>query len=103
MIFDSAAGKKRSDLLACLCSISKGADYAMTAVAYFSAIGNEVGEIFDFLGFKISTPIHLCQRYPVLGHLITNDLQYDNRSAFTLSLNHRETYTGITDRDRSQP
>jgi 3,4-dihydroxy 2-butanone 4-phosphate synthase len=33
--------------------------------------------------------------------LITNDLQYDTRSAFTLSLNHRETYTGITDHDRA--
>ena len=31
----------------------------------------------------------------------TNDLQYDSRSAFTLSLNHRDTFTGITDKDRS--
>ena len=43
----------------------------------------------------------LVDENPVLGHLVTNDLQYDSRSAFTLSLNHRETYTGITDRDRS--
>ena len=34
-------------------------------------------------------------------HLITNDLRYDARSAFTLSLNHRDTYTGITDHDRA--
>ena len=32
---------------------------------------------------------------------IRDSLQYDSRSAFTLSLNHRETYTGITDRDRA--
>ena len=38
---------------------------------------------------------------PTLGVLITDDLQYDTRSAFTLSLNHRDTYTGITDHDRS--
>ena len=37
----------------------------------------------------------------MLSHLATNDLQYDTRSAFTLSLNHRETYTGITDNDRA--
>ena len=36
-----------------------------------------------------------------MSRLVTNDLQYDSRSAFTLSLNHRETYTGITDRDRA--
>jgi 3,4-dihydroxy 2-butanone 4-phosphate synthase len=33
--------------------------------------------------------------------LQTNDLQYDTRSAFTLSINHRDTFTGITDRDRA--
>ena len=32
---------------------------------------------------------------------MTNDLQYDTRSAFTVSINHRDTYTGITDRDRA--
>jgi 3,4-dihydroxy 2-butanone 4-phosphate synthase len=33
--------------------------------------------------------------------MVTNDLRYDARSAFTLSINHRDTYTGITDHDRS--
>jgi 3,4-dihydroxy 2-butanone 4-phosphate synthase len=37
----------------------------------------------------------------VLKELVTNDLRYDSRSAFTLSLNHRGTYTGITDHDRA--
>ena len=40
-------------------------------------------------------------RHPVLTHLVTNDLRYDARSAFTLSLNHRDKYTGITDHDRA--
>lgn len=68
----------------------------------FLAIGDEIGEMF---GLPWLQDIHshqvLIGENPVLGHLITNDLQYDSRSAFTLSLNHRETYTGITDRDRS--
>ena len=41
------------------------------------------------------------QKHPVLFELQTNDLQYDARSAFTLSINHRDTFTGITDRDRA--
>ena len=49
----------------------------------------------------IHTHPALVEENPILGELITDDLQYDNRSAFTLSLNHRETYTGITDRDRA--
>lgn len=29
------------------------------------------------------------------------DIPYDKRSSFSISVNHRSTYTGITDRDRS--
>jgi len=34
-------------------------------------------------------------------HLIANDIPYDTKSSFSLYINHRQTYTGITDNDRS--
>jgi|APHM01.1.fsa_nt_gi 3,4-dihydroxy-2-butanone 4-phosphate synthase (EC 4.1.2.-) len=38
-----------------------------------------------------------------LDHPTTDDNpSYDDRSAFSLPVNHRETYTGITDRDRTR-
>ena len=39
----------------------------------------------------------------VVDHPATgaHDLGYDERSSFSLTVNHRETYTGITDNDRS--
>ncbi len=40
-------------------------------------------------------------RFPALGHLTPGDLKYDRRSSFSLTINHRETFTGITDRDRA--
>jgi 3,4-dihydroxy 2-butanone 4-phosphate synthase len=68
----------------------------------FLAIGYEVGECF---GLPFLQDLHTTEdttaRHPVLRQLITNDLRYDARSAFTLSLNHRDTYTGITDHDRA--
>ena len=68
----------------------------------FLAIGHEVGERFSL---PFLQDLHMDSRlmadYPVLKELQTNDLQYDARSAFTLSLNHRDTFTGITDRDRA--
>ncbi|MEC9263724.1 MAG: 3,4-dihydroxy-2-butanone-4-phosphate synthase, partial [Candidatus Thermoplasmatota archaeon] len=68
----------------------------------FLAVGNEVGELF---GLPWLQDIHshpaLVEENPVLAELVTNDLQYDTRSAFTVSINHRDTYTGITDRDRA--
>ena len=68
----------------------------------FLAIGHEVGERFG-LPFLQDLHTHeaLVSQFDVLQELVTNDLRYDSRSAFTLSLNHRETYTGITDKDRS--
>ncbi|MFQ5909759.1 MAG: 3,4-dihydroxy-2-butanone-4-phosphate synthase [Thermoplasmata archaeon] len=38
---------------------------------------------------------------PVLRSLIPNDLPYDEKSAFGITINHRRTYTGITDSDRA--
>ena len=68
----------------------------------FLAIGHEVGQRFG-LPFLQDLHTHeaLMNQFDVLQELVTNDLRYDSRSAFTLSLNHRDTYTGITDKDRS--
>jgi 3,4-dihydroxy 2-butanone 4-phosphate synthase len=40
-------------------------------------------------------------RYPVLKKLVPDDIPYDAKSSFSLYVNHRETFTGITDNDRS--
>ena len=40
--------------------------------------------------------------HPALAGLEAHDLPYDGRSSFSLWLNARDTYTGITDRDRAR-
>lgn len=40
-------------------------------------------------------------KYPVLKELVADDIPYDSKSSFSLYINHRDTYTGITDIDRS--
>ncbi len=40
-------------------------------------------------------------KHPILGKLIPNDIKYDTRSSFSLTINHRKTFTGITDDDRA--
>ena len=40
-------------------------------------------------------------KYPVLKALVPNDIPYDSKSSFSLYINHRKTFTGITDVDRS--
>jgi 3,4-dihydroxy 2-butanone 4-phosphate synthase len=40
-------------------------------------------------------------RFRVLSQAKANDIPYDERSAFSISVNHRKTFTGITDIDRA--
>ena len=56
------------------------------------ALAEEVADAFE-LPFVSDVTDH-----PVADH---DHLGYDERSSFSLSVNHRETYTGITDRDRA--
>ncbi len=43
-----------------------------------------------------------CEKYPLLRAMAPNDIPYDNtKSSFGLTVNHRKTYTGITDNDRA--
>jgi len=44
---------------------------------------------------------HAYPVYPVLRGTIPDDVRYDTNSPFSITVNHRETFTGVTDRDRA--
>jgi 3,4-dihydroxy 2-butanone 4-phosphate synthase len=50
-----------------------------------------LSEIFDKMGTEFS----------VLRNLIPNDIPYDEISSFSVTINHRQTFTGVTDIDRA--
>ncbi len=43
----------------------------------------------------------LSPHYPLFEDLVRGSPPYDTRSSFSVTVNHRNTYTGITDRDRA--
>ena len=55
------------------------------------------------LGLPFMTELFLgmAEHYPVMHSLIPNDIPYDVKSAFGITINHRRTFTGITDNDRA--
>lgn len=59
--------------------------------------------IADKLGipFLVDVWRHAQDRYPVLKELEANDIPYDEKSSFSITVNHRRTFTGITDADRA--
>lgn len=68
------------------------------------------GLIFIMISYEIAKKLSLPflsdlyskiqDKYPILKSLIANDIPYDTKSSFSLYINHRDTFTGITDIDR---
>jgi len=66
----------------------------------FMMVGHETSEK---LGLPFLSDLFYREggRYPVLKELIPNDIPYDTKSSFSVPINHRKTFTGITDIDRA--
>jgi 3,4-dihydroxy 2-butanone 4-phosphate synthase len=61
---------------------------------------HEIGEKLQ-LPFLVDVLSNSAKSYPVLNQLAPNDIPYDTKSAFSITINHRKTFTGITDNDRA--
>ncbi|MGQ0536781.1 MAG: 3,4-dihydroxy-2-butanone-4-phosphate synthase [Methanobacteriota archaeon] len=66
----------------------------------FLAVDPDVGARFG-LPFLQDLYAEAASRHPVLSELVADDIPYDAKSSFSLTLNARSTYTGITDEDRA--
>lgn len=51
--------------------------------------------------FLVDVWRHASSRYNIFEELKPNDIPYDEKSAFSISVNYRGTFTGISDNDRS--
>ncbi|MBW9221635.1 3,4-dihydroxy-2-butanone-4-phosphate synthase [Methanothermococcus sp. SCGC AD-155-C09] len=51
--------------------------------------------------FMVDILNHASEKYPILKGLYPDDIPYDEKSSFSITINHRNTFTGITDNDRA--
>ncbi len=60
-------------------------------------------DVRDELGLPFLQEVfpRFSREYPLFRALISDDIPYDTRSSFSVAINHRETFTGITDIDRA--
>ena len=65
----------------------------------FLMTSNEVADRFK-LPFLADLFSNIEKKYPILKEVVPNDIPYDSKSSFSLYINHRKTFTGITDIDR---
>ena len=65
-----------------------------------TTVNHEIGEKLQ-LPFLADVLSNSAKNYPILDLLAPNDIPYDTKSAFSITINHRKTFTGITDNDRA--
>ncbi len=53
------------------------------------------------LPFMVDIMEAATEKYPELAKLAPNDIPYDERSSFSIWVNHRKSFTGVTDHDRA--
>ncbi|PMP73895.1 MAG: 3,4-dihydroxy-2-butanone-4-phosphate synthase [Aciduliprofundum sp.] len=58
-------------------------------------------DIAEKLGLKYLVDIFRMTGLDIFRYLYPNDIPYDEKSAFSITINHRKTFTGIPDRDRA--
>ena len=68
----------------------------LICVAVDKKIAEKIG-----LPFECDIQKEACSKFPLLGQVLANDIPYDEHSAFSITINHRKTFTGITDNDRA--
>jgi 3,4-dihydroxy 2-butanone 4-phosphate synthase len=64
------------------------------------ALGYDVGEKLGIVSMH-DILLVAARRYPILRLLHEETAPYGGKSAFSITVNHRDTFTGVTDRDRS--
>ncbi len=61
-------------------------------------------KVAETLGLPFMSDVYWddCKKYPLLAMMAPTDIPYDRtKSSFGITINHRKTYTGITDNDRA--
>src|SRR3989449_5709315 len=63
-----------------------------------------MGEVRGRIGLPFMTDVlrRSGSEFPVLQAISKEDMKYDRHSAFSISVNHRDTFTGVTDVDRAK-
>lgn len=61
-------------------------------------------KIADTISLPFMTDImfYASEKYPLLREIVPNDIPYDEKSSFSITINARDTFTGITDIDRAK-
>ena len=103
LLYDFDDREKETDMVVASEFITPGIIKTMRQDAGGLICTSVYGPDADVLRFPFLADIfaQMSDRFPGLESLAPDDIPYDTKSAFSITINHRDTYTGITDRDRA--
>jgi 3,4-dihydroxy 2-butanone 4-phosphate synthase len=103
LIYDNESRESETDLVVASQFITPEAIKRMRQDGgglIFLMVSNDAAQKLQ-LPFLSDLFSNVSKQYPVLKELVPNDIPYDTKSSFSLYINHRKTFTVITDNDRS--
>lgn len=103
LVFDAANRERETDMILAA---------ELVTPEHIKILRNDAGGLIcapvssenaEKLGIPFMTDIMqvASEKYKVLKKLSPHDIPYDEKSAFSITINHRKTFTGITDNDRA--
>jgi 3,4-dihydroxy 2-butanone 4-phosphate synthase len=103
LIYDAEGREEETDLVAASQFVSPEMVRTMRKDGgglIFLMVHSDVWKKFK-LPYLTDVYLENWEKYPVFKALVPNDIPYDTKSSFSLTINHRNTFTGITDVDRA--
>lgn len=103
LVYDADGREEETDMVIASEFVTSAAVRAMRRDAGGLVCTTADPRIRESLGLPFLTEVFsgMSETYPVMKGLTPNDIPYDVKSAFGITINHRKTFTGITDDDRS--
>ena len=103
LVYDADGREEETDMVIASESVTPAAVRILRKDAGGLVCTTADARIQKALGLPFMTELYLgmAEHYPVMRGLIPNDIPYDVKSAFGITINHRKTFTGITDNDRA--
>ena len=103
LVYDADGREEETDMVIASESVTSAAIRTMRRDAGGLVCTTADPRIRESLGLPFLTEVFMgmADQYPVMKGLTPNDIPYDVKSAFSITINHRRTFTGITDDDRA--
>jgi len=103
LIYDADGREEETDMVIASEFVTSGAVRTLRRDAGGLVCTTADPRIRESLGLPFLAEVFMgmAERYPVMKELMPNDIPYDVKSAFSITINHRKTFTGITDNDRA--